>query len=83
MASEAPPAPMRMSLDAVELQASLARWFGFPSYLPHQGEVVDAVLRGEDRLVVRPTGSGKSLCFQLPALELPPLTLVEIGRAHV
>ncbi|MBI5833187.1 MAG: RecQ family ATP-dependent DNA helicase [Armatimonadetes bacterium] len=76
MASEAQAALARLSLDATELDDALARWFGFPCYLPHQGEVVGAVLRGEDRLVVRPTGSGKSLCFQLPALELPPLTLV-------
>ena len=55
---------------------ALARWFGFADFRPGQETVVRAVLSGRDVLAVMPTGSGKSLCFQLPALMLPGTTLV-------
>ncbi|MEO6393020.1 MAG: RecQ family ATP-dependent DNA helicase [Pyrinomonadaceae bacterium] len=48
--------------------AALQEHFGFAGFREGQGEVVDAVLAGQDAVVVMPTGSGKSLCFQLPAL---------------
>lgn len=48
--------------------AALQKHFGFSGFREGQGEVVDAVLAGQDAVVVMPTGSGKSLCFQLPAL---------------
>lgn len=57
-------------------EQALQRHFGFDRFRDGQGEVVEAVMRGEDAVVVMPTGSGKSLCYQLPALELPGLTLV-------
>ena len=50
--------------------------FGFDSFRPGQQEVAEALLRGEDALAVMPTGAGKSICFQLPALLLPGVTLV-------
>lgn len=50
--------------------------FGFRAFRPGQERVVRAAMRGRDALVVMPTGSGKSLCFQLPALELPGATIV-------
>ncbi|CAN5923422.1 hypothetical protein BH11PSE3_BH11PSE3_20080 [soil metagenome] len=50
--------------------------FGFGAYRPGQEEIVRAVLAGEDVLAVMPTGSGKSLCYQLPAITRPGLTLV-------
>src|SRR5215471_10922195 len=50
--------------------------FGFNSFRPGQEEIVRAVLAGEDVLAVMPTGSGKSLCYQLPAIARPGLTLV-------
>ena len=50
--------------------------FGFDSFRPGQREVAEALLRGEDALAVMPTGAGKSICFQLPALLLPGVTLV-------
>ena len=50
--------------------------FGFEAFRPGQEEVVRAVLAGEDVLAVMPTGSGKSLCYQLPAIVRPGLTLV-------
>jgi ATP-dependent DNA helicase RecQ len=46
----------------------LQRYWGYTSFRPLQREAIDAVLTGRDSLVVLPTGGGKSLCFQLPAL---------------
>ena len=50
--------------------------FGFESYRPKQREIVEATLSGHDVLAILPTGGGKSLCYQLPALVLDSLTLV-------
>ena len=50
--------------------------FGFNEFRPGQEEIVRAVLAGENVLTVMPTGSGKSLCYQLPAIVRPGLTLV-------
>ncbi len=57
-------------------RASLRSVFGFDSFRPGQEEVVQAVLDGEDVLAVMPTGSGKSLCYQLPAVVRLGLTVV-------
>jgi ATP-dependent DNA helicase RecQ len=57
-------------------EALLASVFGFRSFRPGQEEIVRAVLAGRDTLAIMPTGGGKSLCFQLPALCLPGLTVV-------
>ncbi|MFA7330533.1 MAG: RecQ family ATP-dependent DNA helicase [Candidatus Delongbacteria bacterium] len=62
-----------MSLEAREL---LHRHFGHPSFRGQQEAVVDHVLAGGNALVVMPTGQGKSLCYQLPALARPGLTVV-------
>jgi ATP-dependent DNA helicase RecQ len=56
--------------------AALRRLFGFSHFRPGQAEAVDAALSNRDGLVVMPTGSGKSLCYQLPALMRDDLTLV-------
>jgi ATP-dependent DNA helicase RecQ len=50
--------------------------FGFDSFRPGQEEVIDGVLSGHNVLAVMPTGSGKSLCYQIPALMLGGLTVV-------
>src|SRR3954451_23091876 len=52
----------------MDLHASLQQHFGFRAFRPGQQEAVEAALAGRDSLVVMPTGSGKSLCYQLPAL---------------
>ena len=56
--------------------AALKQHFGFDSFLPGQADVVGHLLDGHSTAAVFPTGGGKSLCYQLPALLLPGLTLV-------
>ena len=58
------------------LRAELRRRFGHAGFRPLQDEVVRAVISGRDTLAVMPTGSGKSVCYQLPAVLRPGLTLV-------
>ena len=57
-------------------RAILKTRFGFDEFLPLQSEIIDTVLAGQDSLVLMPTGGGKSLCYQLPALMLGGTTLV-------
>lgn len=54
----------------------LKTYFGYSVFRPLQREVIEYVMSGKDALVLMPTGGGKSLCFQLPALASPGLTLV-------
>lgn len=59
-----------------DLEAALSHHFGHAAFRPGQRPLVEAVLAGRDALGVLPTGTGKSLAYQLPALLLPGLTLV-------
>lgn len=54
--------------DAFEPRAVLKRCFGYDSFRPNQEQIVDALLDGRDVLAVMPTGAGKSVCYQVPAL---------------
>src|SRR5215210_5042681 len=56
----------RMSLS--DLQQAISRYWGYTTFRPLQREAMDAVLAGRDSIVVLPTGGGKSLCFQAPAV---------------
>ena len=58
------------------LEALLKQYFGYTSFRPGQAGLIEAVLNGRDVLGILPTGGGKSVCYQLPALLLPGLTIV-------
>ncbi len=58
------------------LSETLRTYWGFDGFRPHQREIMDAILAGRDSLLVLPTGGGKSLCFQVPALIRPGLAVV-------
>src|SRR5207249_4509787 len=60
----------------MDLSVLLREQFGFEAFRPAQKQVIDKIVAGQSALAVMPTGSGKSLCYQLPALALPGLTLV-------
>ena len=62
--------------DLAAAQSELQTIFGFAAFRPGQAEIVSAILDGRDVLAVMPTGSGKSLCYQLPALVRDGLTVV-------
>ena len=74
MASEQPISPVAPALPAAE--AALHSVFGFERFRAGQAEIVQALLGGADVLAVMPTGSGKSLCYQLPAILTGGLTVV-------
>src|ERR1700735_1066618 len=62
--------------DLAAAQQELRTTFGFVDFRPGQAEIISAILEGRDVLAVMPTGSGKSLCYQLPALVRDGLTVV-------
>lgn len=54
----------------------LKQYFGYDSFREGQGTIINAILEGRDVLAVMPTGAGKSICYQVPALMLPGITIV-------
>ncbi len=66
----------QMAVETAELREALERWFGFPSFRPSQEAIVRDVLAGRDVFALLPTGGGKSLCYQLPAVLTGGLTVV-------
>lgn len=54
----------------------LRHYYGYPSFRPAQEPVIHSLLQGRDTVAIMPTGAGKSICFQIPALIFPGLTLV-------
>ena len=65
-----------MSVTKRDLKRTMKKVFGLEQFRPGQEEVIDAILKGRDALAIMPTGSGKSLCYQLPGLHLHGTTIV-------
>jgi ATP-dependent DNA helicase RecQ len=64
------------SLELPTLKNKLKKYFGYESFRPGQKEVVENILAKKDCMVIMPTGAGKSICFQLPSLISPGITIV-------
>lgn len=61
---------------AQEPESLLRQYWGYPDFRPLQKEIIESSLAGNDVIALLPTGGGKSICYQIPALMLPGLTLV-------
>ncbi|MCC8102282.1 MAG: DNA helicase RecQ [Clostridiales bacterium] len=65
-----------VSAEKVDAKQTLKKYFGYDTFKPGQEEIIDAVLSGKDVLAIMPTGAGKSICYQVPALLFPGITIV-------
>jgi len=58
----------KLDFQEINLEEHLKKWFGYNTFRAFQKEIVEATLQGKDVMAILPTGAGKSLCYQLPAL---------------
>jgi len=63
-------------MNSLSPRTLLQRYFGYPAFRPHQADIIDSILRGQDVLGVIATGGGKSVCYQIPALAKEGLCVV-------
>jgi len=67
---------MIISMNCCDIQQTLQKYFGYSSFRPGQKEITDSILSGRDTLGVMPTGAGKSICYQVPALLQKGISIV-------
>ncbi len=60
----------------MDIHQILLKYWGYSSFRPMQEEIIQSVLDGKDTLALLPTGGGKSICFQVPAMSMDGLCLV-------
>ncbi len=67
---------MNTAVQQADIGQTLARVFGYPAFRPGQQAIIETLIAGEDAFVLMPTGGGKSLCYQIPALHRPGVAVV-------
>jgi ATP-dependent DNA helicase RecQ len=71
------PKPKISSVSAgIDLQAALQEHFGFDNFKGNQKAIIENLMAGNDSFVIKPTGGGKSLCYQLPGILLPGCAII-------
>ncbi|MBC7384507.1 MAG: DNA helicase RecQ [Bacteroidia bacterium] len=66
----------KSTLEKIDLKEALRNYFGFDSFKGEQEEIIQNLLSGKDTFVIMPTGGGKSVCYQLPALIMPGTAII-------
>ena len=65
-----------MAISSAEIHSKLKEFFGYTGFKGDQEKIITNLLQGNDAFVIMPTGGGKSLCYQLPALLMPGTAIV-------
>lgn len=62
----------------MDARQNLKKYFGYDSFREGQEKIINAILARRDALAIMPTGAGKSICYQIPAVRFPGITLVNL-----